>query len=99
MDARERHVLLRKRGRFGGTDCANKGLGPDFAKRCETRKLLFVLFNLLCWWSDARVAGDDAAGREAAGAAVVCSMMALHAEDGAGGGGERMARKARRDRA
>ena len=43
--------------------------------------------------------GDDAAGREAAGAAVVCSMMALHAEDGAGKRGGRMARKARRDRA
>ena len=82
MDARERHVLLRKRGRFGGTDCANKGFGPNFGAGREALRNTQIVFNLL--WSDARVAGDDAAGREAAGAAVVCSMMALHAEDGAG---------------
>jgi hypothetical protein len=62
------------------------------AKRCETRKL----FNLLC---NAGAAVDAAAGREAPGAAVVFSMMALHAEDEAGGQGEGMARQARRDRA
>ena len=75
-------MLLRQRGRFGGTDCANKGLGPDFGAGREALRNTQIVFNLLCWWSDARVAGDDAAGREAAGAAVVCSMMALHAEDG-----------------
>jgi hypothetical protein len=48
---------------------------------------------------DAGAAGDAAAGREAAGAAVVFSMMALHAEDEAGGRGERMARQATRDSA
>jgi hypothetical protein len=56
------------------------------AKRCETRKLLFVLFNLLCCGAMQGLQWTlRAAGREAAGAAVVCSMMALHAEDEVGG--------------
>ena len=97
MDARERHVLLRKRGRFGGTDCANKGFGPDFGAGREALRNTQIV--VCCVQLVVLVVGMQVlqgtmrrGEREAAGAAVVCSMMALHAEDGAGKRGERMAR-------